>query len=314
MRSEVLAQLAAGPGGAVFAVLLGLLWGSFANVCIYRWPPSEGFPRGRSVVLPPSHCFACQTPIRWYDNLPLVAYLWLRGRCRACGVRFSARYLIVEALTGALFGVAWWTTLGAGVTGATLASALLLFTIAAAFCFVMVVVTFIDLDHRLILDRVTLPSVVIFAIASLAWPGGAWWSGLVGAAVGYGVIWLVAEVYYRLTGREGMGLGDAKLLAVIGALLGWRGVLAALSVGSLLGSVIGVTVLVIARRRAPVAAPEVAPSAPVDGDAPADGDPAEPAPGLRHAELPFGPFLAAAAVLYLFAEPWLVANFHLLRL
>src|SRR5947209_2384679 len=99
-------MLATTPAACVLAVVLGLLWGSFANVCIYRWPPSDAFPDGRSVVRPPSHCFACKTPVRWYDNLPVLSYLWLRGRCRACGVAFSPRYVLVEALTGALFGVA----------------------------------------------------------------------------------------------------------------------------------------------------------------------------------------------------------------
>src|SRR6202008_4399125 len=83
--------------GLVLAVGLGALWGSFANVCIYRWPPSDEFPKGRSVVAPGSHCFACKAPVRWYDNVPLVSWLWLRGRCRACNAPYSARYLIVEA-------------------------------------------------------------------------------------------------------------------------------------------------------------------------------------------------------------------------
>src|ERR1041384_8819478 len=93
-----------------FVILLGLLWGSFANVCIYRWPPSEEFPKGRSIVKPGSHCFACKQPIKWYDTVPLLAWLWLRGKCRSCKAAFSPRYLIVEAATGALFGVAWWFT------------------------------------------------------------------------------------------------------------------------------------------------------------------------------------------------------------
>src|SRR5689334_25231997 len=98
-----LEPLTTSPAAYGFAILFGLLWGSFANVCIYRWPPSDEFPKGRSVVKPGSHCFACKAPIRWYDNVPLLSFLWLRGRCRACGATFSARYLLVEALTGALF-------------------------------------------------------------------------------------------------------------------------------------------------------------------------------------------------------------------
>src|SRR5262245_19601704 len=103
-----LERFAATPAAYVFVVGLGLLWGSFANVCIYRWPPSDEFPKGRSVVRPGSHCFACKQPIRWYDNVPLLAWLWLRGRCRSCGATFSGRYLIVEALVGVLFGAAWY--------------------------------------------------------------------------------------------------------------------------------------------------------------------------------------------------------------
>ncbi|HEX3761187.1 MAG TPA: prepilin peptidase, partial [Kofleriaceae bacterium] len=99
-----LEPLVTSPATYATVVLLGLLWGSFANVCIYRWPA------GRSVVAPGSHCFACQAPIRWYDNVPILAWLWLRGRCRACQAPFSPRYLIVEATTGALFAVAWWAT------------------------------------------------------------------------------------------------------------------------------------------------------------------------------------------------------------
>src|SRR5205814_6229614 len=91
-----------------FVFVFGLLWGSFANVCVYRWPPSDEFPKGRSVVKPGSHCFACKKPIRWYDNVPLLSYLWLRGKCRSCGAAFSARYLVVEALTAVLFVVAWY--------------------------------------------------------------------------------------------------------------------------------------------------------------------------------------------------------------
>ncbi|HUJ62457.1 MAG TPA: prepilin peptidase [Kofleriaceae bacterium] len=289
---DALSILATSPAGYVFAVVLGLLFGSFANVCIYRWPPSEAHPHGRSVVRPGSHCFACGAPIRWYDNVPLASYLWLRGRCRACKAAFSPRYLLVEALTGALFGVAFWFTLG---TGGLLSGSLehrgLAFLVDAAFVWVMVVVTFIDLDHKLILNKLTIPSMIAFYGASLVL-GGPWWGGLVGAAIGYGVPWLIGELYLRLRKREGLGLGDGMLLAVVGALLGWRGVVIALFGGSVIGSVLGIAAIIAARRKAE----------------PAEG---EDEPGLMTTELPFGPFLALAAVFYLFGEPWIQLHFTL---
>lgn len=287
---ERLEPLASSPGVYLFVVVLGLLWGSFANVCIYRWPPSDEFPAGRSVVRPGSHCFACQAPIRWYDNVPLLAWLWLRGRCRACHARFSARYLLVEALTGALFGVAWWAAVVAPALFEPFDQRLVHFAVYAAFCFVMVVIAFIDLDHKLILNKVTIPSMVVFYAASLLWPERRWYDGLVGAAVGYGLPWAIGEIYYRVTRREGLGLGDGMLLALVGALLGWRGVVVALFGGSVIGSVLGIGALAIGR----AAAAREADS-----------------PSLMRTELPFGPFLAMAASFYLFAEPWIHIHFHL---
>jgi leader peptidase (prepilin peptidase)/N-methyltransferase len=301
------------PAAYVFVGLLGVLWGSFANVCIYRWPPTEEFPRGRSVVAPGSHCTTCKVPIRWYDNVPVLAWLWLRGRCRSCGAEFSARYLIVEAVTGALFVVAWWAAVVAPQWFEPFDARLLHFLVYAAFCFVMVVITFIDLDHKLILNKITIPSIAVFYAASFLWPEHRWYDGVVGAAVGYGLPWAIAEVYYRVTRREGMGLGDGMLLALVGALLGWRGVLVALFGGSLIGSVIGVTALALGRARGadeqdePEVPPTEAPSAMRD-----PGDPAGAAPpSLMRTELPFGPFLAIAAMFYLFAEPWIQMQFHL---
>ncbi|MBA3397158.1 MAG: prepilin peptidase [Deltaproteobacteria bacterium] len=311
---EQLEPLTTEPVAYGFAIVLGLVWGSFANVCIYRWPPSEQFPKGRSVVKPGSHCFACQTPIRWYDNLPMISWLWLRGRCRSCKATFSGRYLIVEATTAALFGVAWWATVVANQMFEPLDVRLIRFAIYAAFCFVLVAITFIDIDHKLILNKVTIPSIVAFYLLGLALPGHAWWNGLVGIAVGYGVPWLIGEIYFRLKGREGLGLGDSMLLALIGALLGWRGVVFALFGGSVIGSVIGITALVLMRDRAEPAEP-VAPAEKPAGPGQPDGD-GEPAPddepSLMRTELPFGPFLAMAAVFYLFAEPWIQLNFKLL--
>jgi leader peptidase (prepilin peptidase) / N-methyltransferase len=287
-------------GAYVFVVVLGLLWGSFANVCIYRMPPTDEFPKGRSVVRPGSHCPACKAPVKWYDNVPILAWLWLRGRCRACRAPFSARYLIVEALTGALFGVAWWFAVAAGVWwDEPIDLRLLRFAISAAFCFVMVVITFIDLDHKLILNKVTIPAIVAFYLLGLWLPERTWYDGLIGIAVGYGVPWLVGELYYRLRGTEGLGLGDGMLLAVVGALLGWKGVVVALFGGSVLGTVIGLGALLVARRREPAE-----PSSTEEGD--------DAAPSLMRTELPFGPFLAMAAIFYLFAEHWLQLHFRIL--
>jgi leader peptidase (prepilin peptidase) / N-methyltransferase len=294
-----LEPLATSPAAYAFVVALGLLWGSFANVCIYRWPPSDEFPKGRSVVAPGSHCFACKQPIRWFDNVPLVSWLWLRGKCRRCGAAFSGRYLIVEALTGALFGVAWWATVHVGVLLEPLDVRLLRFGIDAAFCFVMVVITFIDIDHKLILNKVSVPSMIAFYALGLLLPERHWSDGLVGIAIGYGVPWLIGELFYRIRKVEGLGLGDSMLLAVVGALLGWRGAVFSLFGGALAGSVIGTLVLLRARR----AEANVAPERTEETDEP------ESASSLMRTELPFGPFLAMAAVFYLFAEPWIQVQF-----
>ncbi len=266
--------------GLVLAVVLGLLWGSFANVCIYRWPPSDEHPKGRSVVKPDSHCFSCLKAIRWYDNIPVLSYLWLRGKCRNCKAVFSPRYVLVELLTGALFGCAWWFTLGTGGMFEAFNTRLSFFFIDAAFVWVMVVITFIDIDHKLILNKVTYPSIVIAYLVSLTFRP--WWEGLVGIAVGYGVPWLIGTIYLAIRKREGLGLGDGTLLALVGALLGWKGVVVSLFGGSMLGSVIGIIVLMRAKKE------------------------------VMQSELPFGPFLAAAAVFYLFAEPLLNVYFRLL--
>ncbi|HTR55284.1 MAG TPA: prepilin peptidase, partial [Kofleriaceae bacterium] len=248
-------DLATSPAGCALAVGLGLLWGSFANVCIYR------IPAGESIVSPGSRCGACKAPVRWYDNVPVLAYLWLRGKCRACGVTFSPRYALVEALTGALFGVAWWFTLGTGgLLGGSIELRALHFTIDAAFVLVMVVITYIDIDHKLIFDKVTIPAIVVFYAVTFALPERHWWEGLVGIGVGYGVPWLIGELYFRLRKIEGLGLGDAKLLAVVGALLGWKGVVVSLFGGSVVGTVVAVTGLAFGRGKSSDAGEENPPT------------------------------------------------------
>jgi len=297
---EVLEPWAHGALGYATAFVLGTLFGSFANVCIARMPPTEEHPRGRSIVRPGSHCMSCGKPVRWYDNIPLLSWLLLRGRCRDCGAEFSPRYLLVEAATGILFVAAWHFCIAVAYPGEALSLRTLRFVVYAAYLVVLVVITFIDLDHKLILDRITYPAIPVFYGLGLLLPEHHWWDGLIGAAVGYGLVRLIADGYYYLTGREGMGYGDGKLLAVIGALHGWQAVAAALVVGSVAGSVIGVTVLLVMRWRRPPPVPDEA------GE-----DEAEPP--LRHVELPFGPFLVMGALVHLFLHPQIEIGLAFLR-
>ncbi len=327
---EALAPLLTGVPGYALAAFLGLVFGSFANVCIYR------MPEGRSVVSPGSHCGVCGTPVRWYDNLPVVSYLVLRGRCRACGTEFSPRYLLVEVATALLFVGFFHLVMALVYAGEPLPLRLGRFGVYAAFSFTMVVITFIDLDTKLILDKVTFPAIPLFYGLGLTLPERTWQEGLIGIAVGYGVVRLIADGYRLLAGRDGMGYGDGKLLAVIGALFGWKAVVFALFGGSLLGTAIAVPVLVWQRRGGSTAAAAASAGPPHADDPNGDpsGDPSgnsdAQAPGadisadvdgrdtagnddarddrddaLRHVELPFGPYLAAAALVYAFVETWL---------
>jgi leader peptidase (prepilin peptidase)/N-methyltransferase len=300
------------PTAYVAAIVLGALWGSFANVCIYRWPPTDEHPRGRSVVAPGSHCFSCGKPVRWYDNVPLLSYLWLRGRCRDCGATFSARYLLVEAATAMLFGAAYHYVVGIVYRDAAVSEQLIRFGIYAAFSWVLVVITFIDLDHQLILDKITYPAIPIFYGLGLLLPGASWKSGLIGAAVGYGIVRLIADGYWLLTKREGMGYGDGKLLAIIGALFGWQGVFVSLFVGSLVGSVISIGLIALRVRHVD---DELEGGELEGGEAPESDGTAQEEEGdgaLRHMAVPFGPFLATGAVIYLFSESYLKVSFYLL--
>jgi len=280
---EVLELWATSPAGLAFAFAIGAVLGSFANVCIYRLPPSDEHPEGQSIVSPGSRCGSCGTAVRWYDNLPIVSYLLLRGKCRSCNVGFTPRYLFVEVATGMLFSGVYALCVTTLYFEEPLAVRLGRFAIYAMFCLVLVVVAFIDLDTKLILNKVTYPSIVLFYGLGLTLPERLWYDGLIGAAVGYGGIRLIADGYYWLTKREGMGYGDGKLLALVGALFGWQGVLMSLFAGSLVGSVIMVTALLIQRRS-----------------------------NIRHVELPFGPFLVVGAIGYMFGETWVKVSFSVL--
>jgi leader peptidase (prepilin peptidase)/N-methyltransferase len=238
------------------ALALGAATGSFLNVVIYR------LPAGQSVVKPRSHCTSCGYTIPWYDNIPILSWLVLRGRCRRCQESFSARYPIIEALT-ALLLLALLVRFGVGVD--------LLF--AFYFACSLLVVTYIDLDHRIIPDRVTLPGIAVGLLFALFAPPEVRWTAVqawaIGTLVGGGILWLVAWGYHAATGRDGMGGGDIKLLAMIGAFLGWQGVLLTLLLSSFIGSAVGVAIMVRQRSDSKLA-------------------------------IPFGPFLALAALIALF--------------
>lgn len=296
--------------GHAFAFILGALFGSLANVCIYRWPPTDEHPEGRSIVRPGSHCPACGSSIRWHDNVPILGWALLRGRCRDCKTGIAPRYPLVELLMAVLFLAAYHHVMAGGYLYEPLATRALRFTVLAAFVFTLIVIAFIDLDHRLILDKITYPAIPIFYGLGMLLPEQRWYTGLIGAAVGYGLVRAIADGYRWLTGRDGIGYGDGKLLAMIGALFGWQGVAASLFLGSLSGSIIGIGALLIVRHTRRGQRDPAGLGAPGGGPAPER----TPAPGsepdiaevpLRHVELPFGPFLVLGALAYMHTQPWL---------
>lgn len=239
--------MTAAPIELAIVTILGLAVGSFLNVVIHR------LPRKESVVSPGSRCPTCGDALRWYDNLPILSYAALGGRCRGCRERISLRYPIVELVTALLFVVHYfvfgWTPL--------LAVRLLL---AAA----MVALFAIDLEHQLLPDAITLPGIVLGLLVSLFLPPGIV-DSMIGLLIGGGFLWLVGEAYFRYAGEEGMGGGDVKMLAMIGAFLGWKLTILTLLLSSVAGSVTGLTVIALKRG------------------------------GMKHA-LPFGTFLALGAL------------------
>ena len=239
-------------GFAVF--IFGLLIGSFLNVVIYR------LPLGESIVFPGSRCPACSAEIRWYDNIPVISYLiLLRGRCRSCRVPISAIYPAVELLVGGLYLVLFLIHENQIVFGSWL-------PLIADIVFVSLIVplVFIDLHHKLLPNAITYPGLVLLLVLRALAPdpwivshtprlfglGGAppWgmslFGSLLGALVGGGTLWLVREAYYRLRHVEGMGLGDVKMMLMVGVFLGWQLTLLTIFIGSLLGSLVGVLLII----------------------------------------------------------------------
>jgi leader peptidase (prepilin peptidase)/N-methyltransferase len=231
---------------AAIAAAFGAIVGSFLNVCIYR------LPLGKSIVWPSSACPHCQRELSWYENIPIVSWLVLRARCRTCGASIGIQYPLVEALTAAMFGAACWYY----GPGPLLASRLV-------FGCALIVLFAIDLEHHLLPNVITLPLIGVgFLFSFFTEPG--WVSSLVGILVGGGVLWGIAEAYYRVRHEEGLGGGDVKMLAMIGAFLGWQLTLFTLMMASVAGSVIGLGLIITKRG------------------------------GMKHA-LPFGTFLALGA-------------------
>jgi len=241
----------------ICAFVFGTVIGSFLNVCIYR------IPAGLSVVRPASRCPKCFEPIHWYHNLPILSWILLRGRCAYCAAPVSVRYPLVEVLTGLLFALFFYRFAFHPVT--------LVFWLLSA---ILVAISFIDLDHQIIPDVISLPGILIGFLCSFAVPWVSWQSSLLGILAGGGSLLLIALSYEFLTKREGMGLGDVKLLAMLCAFLGLRAVFPVIFIGSVLGTLVGVPLMLLKK---------------------SDGKLA----------IPFGPFLACGALVYgFFIQFW----------
>jgi leader peptidase (prepilin peptidase) / N-methyltransferase len=217
------------PRYAIIAGVFGAVIGSFLNVVIHR------LPLGQSVVFPPSRCPGCGHELAWFENIPIASYAALGGRCRKCRVRISPRYPFVEALTAAMFGVAFWYY----GPGALLAQRLVLGCI-------LIALFAIDLEHHLLPNAITIPGIVVgFAFSFVTEPG--WRASLAGIALGGGMLYAIAEAYYRIRREEGLGMGDVKMLAMVGAFLGWQLTLLTLIMASFSGSIVGV-LFIVSRR------------------------------------------------------------------
>jgi leader peptidase (prepilin peptidase) / N-methyltransferase len=255
----------------LFAFLFGLIVGSFLNVCIAR------IPNGESIVHPPSHCPKCQVAIPFYCNIPLVSYISLKGRCRSCGERISLRYFVVELFMG-LFSLALFYRFGISFG----------FFVSFVFVAALIVISFIDLDVRIVPDVISLPGIIVGLCLSIIGyftvgessiiPSPV--SSLIGILVGGGFLLATAWIYEKITGVEGMGGGDIKLLAMIGAFLGWPSIPVTLFFASLVGSVVGIGCMLITGAG-------------------------------RRLALPFAPFLCSGALLFIFFGKQLI-HFYLL--
>jgi len=252
----------------LFATIFGALIGSFLNVVILRLPQE-----GQSIVFPPSHCPRCQTAISWHDNIPLISFLLLRGRCRQCQQSISWQYPAVEVMM-ALLSLALFGRFGLSPS----------FLIYFAFCAALLAIIFIDLRHQIIPDVISLPGIILGFAASFILPTLSWQESALGLVFGGGVFYAIAGGYYLLTHRAGMGGGDIKLLAMIGAFLGWKSLPFVIFTSALLGSIIGIGAMIQQKKGGKTV-------------------------------IPYGPFLAIASYGYLFfpEEIWRLFNRYYLQ-
>ncbi len=235
-----------------YSALFGLALGSFLNVCIYR------IPLKKSIVFPPSSCPVCGERIKFYDNIPLISYIFLLGKCRHCKTSLAWHYPLVEAITG-LLSVALFIRYGLSYQ----------YFLSLLFTSSLVMISFIDLHHQIIPNVLSLSGIILGFAASFVLENISWSDSLIGIVAGGGSLYLVAFAYEYITGKEGMGMGDIKLLAMIGAWMGWNLLHLVILMSSLAGIIVGVPFLIFAGK------------------------------GLR-ARIPFGPFLALGALLCFF--------------
>ncbi len=288
----------------ILALVLGLLWGSFLNVVIHR------LPRGMSVVRPPSHCPACQTPIAAFRNVPVFGWLFLRGKAACCGAPISMRYPLVELAGGVLSLAIVEAVVLALPPDVEALRALAVFVASFALALGLLAAAFIDLEHMIVPDVIsiggTLLGVATFALRDMSLA-----DTLIGAAVGYAIVWLPFDVAYaKLRGKPGMGLGDAKLVMLAGAWFGYSGALFVLGAGAVQGTLATVAMLAagrmpeepeaVQRERAEIAA-ELETLTPEEREAALaelEADPlaGEPEAGLGKARIAFGPFLILATL------------------
>ena len=240
--------------------IFGMCIGSFLNVCIYRLPTSK------SIADPPrSICPSCKSPIRFYDNIPVLSYIWLKGRCRNCDAPISFRYPMVELMNG-IVAMGLFFKFGLSL------ESLVYFVFISS----LLVITFIDLDHQIIPDIITLPGIPMGLVASFALPTITFKASALGLLIGGGSLWFVAWAYNLIARRDGMGGGDIKLLAMIGTIIGWQGVIFTIFASSVVGSCIGITMMLIKDKN------------------------------MKYA-IPFGPFLSIGAIAYVFFGSQIIA-------